>query len=1507
MNLWNTELALFWPTVISNVGTPRTVTVSTGGTLTLEHGTLTSYLNQIDPWPFLTLLIDGGTVVASDASLLSFPGYITIQNGGELILRDSSVEPLPEEDLALYISGSLFLTEDSADDGPSITVSGASLSMFDSSISSLPEFPTDGAVASNLTLSGDSTLLAVNSYIDVDFGPVSDIASWYTHNVLVLEDSSSAHLYGAHFEPFVGSYSSRAPSVVADGESYFALPTAKGPEDNTGQAVTDLIASDDGYIYLVDPGETMAIDTFSAGPSDTVDGATLYVRYAVGSTYDGSEPFVWRLEGGAYASTGITPDADETAYVEKSFDLYAAGVTTTDDLGTLDVNFAHDGSTGSVQVDSMSIVITIGPEAYVYRWVDITVGDEYGVPIPDCEISAIFTGSTTFGGQPSFYFGADGAAPVPPASVLDYMGVDASEFGITGPSGIAVMPLLTDLISGGEYPNSLYVGTFELTGTVEQDSVVYSSMETFSFPAYPAMTSEDQQFYVTVDVEGISAESPDTARWLVVPPDLLIENMEYYHAGDVIVASDGTLTLRNAVFRVVQSYPNERTIYVDGTANFVVEDSQIISDLPVNIIVKGSGTLEVMNSYLIGVSIVAMDDAEIVLNGVSADGSITTSWDSEAHIAIFDSLLYQSPELSGSTVCEVTNTSTPSIVVLDSAMAFIYRWIHIVIFDGGDYPLEGADVYARFYVNETFWTSSTTDSSGIARLKSLGTVLTSTGSTYVGQYRVNASYWSDGVEHVSDEEVSVSVLPYTAPLTENATFAVLTISSVMLPDLAVSSDEIWVDPPNVVLNTECAIIARVWNNGEVQADNATVDFYVGEVLETAEFIDTYSTDVVSAGSFEDVSVLWTPDTIGAHTLWVVVNDGAVFDERTFANNNASIVVDALNYADLGVGPLGFYPAGLAEAVTSIAGGEDIVVRSVMTNHGEAPISDFTVRMTVSYGATVETFYETITAVMEQEDTYLLEFAYHVPTVTDTTEFNFQIAANPALLVAETTYANNNESATLTVLDIREDYKVSIEDVYVLYGVDNTTNPVYGRTVTIVANIYNLGGTNPGNVSIEFGMALYPGTPIAIVNISVEQGMSRDARANFLINITDGDTYSLYVMADSEHLYTEKNETNNYVEFDFVIEQLEVDYEVSGLATEYEAEDTIVVDVIIKYAGTETPVPLLRGVSVQLRSGSTVIATADDVYTTAEGTASFSLGIPPEIESGTYSIVCMVTGLGESEAESIEIHGTVSGGGIPLLVWIVVIGAIAAVVIGFKAYTYVYGLGKLVECGECGEFIPAASKRCPKCGVEFEVGTMKCSECGAWVPSESSECPNCGVKFVGEEIGEEDYLENMRKEYDEMVSKYRELAKAELGKKFSDKKFEEWWVTQPTYISFDDWLAKEEEKRKEGPIACPVCGTLNPKEATVCSKCGTVFGAAKGPPEGGQMPPSPPSAGAEPAPSLVVSQAQPPVESGQPPQAAPKMVIRRPIDRKVVPKKIIKTPISRDGSGSEGTENNEEQQ
>ncbi|MEM4233031.1 MAG: hypothetical protein QXZ19_03555, partial [Thermoplasmata archaeon] len=145
--------------------------------------------------------------------------------------------------------------------------------------------------------------------------------------------------------------------------------------------------------------------------------------------------------------------------------------------------------------------------------------------------------------------------------------------------------------------------------------------------------------------------------------------------------------------------------------------------------------------------------------------------------------------------------------------------------------------------------------------------------------------------------------------------------------------------------------------------------------------------------------------------------------------------------------------------------------------------------------------------------------------------------------------------------------------------------------------------------------------------------------------------------------------------------------------------------------------------------------------------------------------------------------------------------------------------------------------------------------------------------------------------------------------FSDKAFEEWWKKQPGYISFEDWLAKEEEKKKEGPVPCPVCGTLNPKEATVCHKCGTVFGAVKEAPTGkGPPPAAPPAAAAPPAVEKPVERpaegAPPAAQAAAPPGAQPRMVIRRPIEKKVVPKKIIRTPTGelKEEEESKGDEN-----
>ncbi len=1628
--------------IISNYdpGQRHAINVRGGGTLTLEHGTITTYLDQIDPWPFLTLTIDtGGHLVATEGSLLMFPGNININSGATVSLTDTTVTKLPSSEVSKYVVGTGgLITLDSADDGPAISVSSSTLQLFDSTLDALPEYPTEMLAASNLTLSGSSTLLAVNSFIGVDFGPAVFASDWYTHNVLVLTGTSTANLYGTSFETYSGAEADRAPAVTTSGESMVATPATKGAEDTTGQSITALLASGEGSTYHVGPGLVMAIDSFNAGPAMAIDGATLVVRYKVDPGYNGARSFTWSTnEGGTTTSTGITPLASETNWVEKSYDLHAGGVVSSATVSTIDINFQHNGGAGDVQVDSMSIIMSVGSQAYVYRWLNVTVGDEYGVPIPGSSISSLFTGSTSYGGQPAFYFWSGSVHSAPPSEVLSYMGKSSTTFRTTGANGIASIPYLTDIISGNQAPNSLYVGGFEITGSATISSVVYESTETFAFPAYPSMTRPEQSFDVTVELSGVSAPSPDQSRWLVVPvsptqDSLTIEHMSYYHAGDVIVAADGFLTLNDTEFQIVQTSAYQRTIYVDGTSGhsgrLLLQNSMIMSGLPLSIIVKGTGIFEAIDTQLIGVNIIAEGNSQVILSNVSMDGTLTTSWNSNSVISVSDSDLANAPVLSGNSRGGFTNTSVPSIVVEDNAYAQIFRWILTWVYDGAGQPLENATVEARYYINNSLAASAKSDRAGVAKVNSLGTNITSSGSTFVGNYKVNATYTYGGHVYNATQNVSVGVMPYTEPLGRNASYVTMVIPDAM-PDLAIHDTPvpITVSPANPLRGNLTEVSAVVNNDGVSGAYNVQVNFYdseygtyTGGLPNTADLFAIATIPYIAPGGSEVATAPWTADypldpdqhlliavadpeskltelneswaqqsyalpftvrtqadlevryysislgtpeidktmdisaivynngdadavavlvnfydgnmtagneigsvvlsgvargsssvasithafpTLGQHRIWVWADPLDAINESIEVNNFYYKDITVYPHPDLQLSGLVFVLPDGTEVPDANAD-QVLNFTVVLRNLGDAPVAYPVITMWINASHSGPEMH-TITVsgtVAGPYNSRFVKYEYTVPRLDyqETVEVTMIVNWNRATI--ETDYSNNIQTNTFTIRDDRPDLSVAIADIHVKRANQDIQSETYGSSVFVVTTVKNLGGreaTFKMKINVSQGAYNYSIPTAAAYNISANTtDDTKEISVPWIISQTVQGQYSIWVWLDPTNEVSETNESNNLVAKPFTISQLHVKVTAIADNTEYKAGKTMVITATITYETTGLAVKDLPGVTFYLmdRNNNPIQASTTDPKTTnQDGMISVTLPIPLNLDTGPYTVGASVAGLEYASATTVQISSSVQGGLFPMWVWIVIIIAVVAVVAGFTLYTYVYGLGKLVECGECGAFIPAASKRCPKCGVEFEAGTMKCSECGAWIPADSTECPNCGVKFLGEVEDEADYMERMRKEYDEMVSKYRELAKTELGKKFSDREFEDWWRTQPGYITFDDWLAKEEEKKKEGPVPCPVCGTLNPKEATVCHKCGTVFAGATTPVPGKGPPPAGPAT-VMPAPLQPEGAAQ-----QQPPGAAPRMVIRRPIDRKVVPKKIIKTPLG----GEEKAENGDE--
>ncbi len=228
--------------------------------------------------------------------------------------------------------------------------------------------------------------------------------------------------------------------------------------------------------------------------------------------------------------------------------------------------------------------------------------------------------------------------------------------------------------------------------------------------------------------------------------------------------------------------------------------------------------------------------------------------------------------------------------------------------------------------------------------------------------------------------------------------------------------------------------------------------------------------------------------------------------------------------------------------------------------------------------------------------------------------------------------------------------------------------------------------------------------------------------------------------------------------------------------------------------------------------------------TTDAQGEFFIDLVTPQREGNYRIRLVVDHPSEAEHETVETFmvGTVTEG-IPLwMIAVIIIIVVALSLVVMIVYLKYKGEGEWVECGECGSTIPAESTTCPKCGTEFEMDTVKCSECGEWISADERDCPHCGAEFIttGKEV--EDYSEAMKKQYESYVNRHKRLAKEELGDDFTEEEFMVWWQDEPSYLTFDEWLEQEEDRRKKGGIECPQCGALNSIDDALCQKCGSTL-------------------------------------------------------------------------------------
>src|SRR3989454_1782489 len=517
--------------------------------------------------------------------------------------------------------------------------------------------------------------------------------------------------------------------------------------------------------------------------------------------------------------------------------------------------------------------------------------------------------------------------------------------------------------------------------------------------------------------------------------------------------------------------------------------------------------------------------------------------------------------------------------------------------------------------------------------------------------------------------------------------------------------------------------------------------------------------------------------------------------------------------------------------------------------------------------------------------YQLTFAYSTTTAPGGVDFNPYPATN---------WDDNNKGATVP-LNVRvrtlPDLMLNQSD-YV-----GTMNVVQNQPFLVYAIIYNQGQTNATLVDIA-AFVNNRATQVARVNgLSILAGGSVNQTLN-VVGVSTVGVQPLELIVDPDSTINEggvAQESNNFANITVNVQPPPQGF--TAISTPSSGDSVqpgtqLSVTGYIRSTSGLNPIPGVQ-VTIELRnSAGTAIASNTTMSGSPDGLFIGTINVPSNAPDGSYTVVVTPTSSQiQPDSRAVTVSKTISFIytpvpflGIPWWLFLIVLAAAVAAGIGITLYWKVFGLGKMVECGECGAFIPEDATTCPKCGVEFEKDMAKCSNCQAWIPVDVKQCPECGVEFATGQLEMADYQQKMRLQYDEVVQKFKQEASRQLGRALSETEFQDWWRRQPTFLTFEDWLREEEEMRKMGSKPCATCGTLNSVTATVCHKCGSLMRDQR-PPSGGAV-----VAG---APARRTSARGPPPPEGSstgPPPVVQKRVIKKPMD-------------SKEGEGSGGSGDN----
>ncbi len=992
----------------------------------------------------------------------------------------------------------------------------------------------------------------------------------------------------------------------------------------------------------------------------------------------------------------------------------------------------------------------------------------------------------------------------------------------------------------------------------------------------------------------------------------------YSHRGYTLVEEAGVLTITYTTFQVLEGSDYQFNIIVRNDGTLIIEDgSVLLTNGPLmKIYLYDNAKLYITDSIMDStmVEIQAFGSANIFISE-STINSLIVADQPNANVQLHaenSSLTQPFIYFGGTSHGVFINVTTPEVMISDSAVLEVFRWLKVYVKDGAGTGIELSNVSVSYDPSLIPIPGSpkATDYSGLALFDVMTDVVTSTEWSGPLNYEAFATFNYQGTDYFGGPK-KVSFTSYQFDKVNNVKEVTLELSE-LLPDLMVNATSVkFKDKEGDVRNRvgvgeEITIEATVYNVGKASTTSLTsvlVYFYYGvpqdDRLLGQDIIDTDMPAHVGSGV---ASLTWIPqkDEEGFNVeIYVVVNPHKTVREVTWTegDNQAYATVSIVVPPDVSVTSIRFDTAEL-QNVRNATESQEVTIHVTVKNSGKEDAIDVNVFIYDSYpdfnvdNRPDDPLPPGVDLIDTQNISTISPNTQVTITITWDTAgieggfviYAYALDAEPNGYIADQDLSNNNASKSFTVHPKPDLRFITIQGLnirpYRLDGTELPGNPEIYRKLLLQARVFNDGHVYIPSVNVSFFEGnLNPENRIGTTFIAVPPTSPKNASVEWSVTGSPGDRTIIVVVNQGQEVLESDPDNNQASQTLTTVYGLITVSFTQDINSKYDLGATIQIIGEAKFSNPVEPMVAVPYTITIFKGTST--HTTYTGNTDSEG--RIIRQIPAPNDPGDYSVEIAIDngGIGSySDSKEFKAEGEPTNWFLEnwlLLLIIIGIGVLVVVLVGVLLGRY--GLGRLVECGECGAFIPEGEKKCPKCGAVFEADTAKCSECGAWIPVTSKSCPECGAIFAGIEKEKKDYIERMKGQYAEYVEQYRDEAKKEIGTTMTDEEFLEWWKANPKYVGFEEWLSREEELRKGRTKNCQSCNTVNPESAAICFKCGTVF--KKEEEEEEEVPGPPPP---EVPPKAVPREVR--KAPGAPPTVVPKKVVKPP---EVVPKKVVKGP------------------